>query len=73
MTAEPPGLLCLARPGAGHHPPVTLEVGGRSGNLHTGGLPPWRGPGAGGTAGQVRLLEEMAGGALTGTVRTVRN
>ena len=39
--AEPPGLLPLSRPGAPHHPPVALEVCGRSGNLHTGGLPTW--------------------------------
>ena len=72
VTTESPGLLTrLARSGPPHHPPVTLEVCGRSGNLHTGGLPPWGAAGAGGTAGEVRLLEEMAGGALTGTVRTV--
>ena len=39
--AEPPRLLSLSRPGAPHHPPVALEVSGGSGNLHTGGLPPW--------------------------------
>ena len=71
VTGEPAGLLCLPGPCRPQHPPVTFEVRSGSGNLHTGGLPPGRGAGAGGTAGQVGLLEEMAGGALTGTVRTV--
>ena len=38
---EPRPLFPLARSGPPNNPPVALEVCCRSGNLHTGGLPPW--------------------------------